>query len=138
MNKVEEYFLGAKILCLFGNETIAATILSSSLVICTSPSTQRSGTVELRLSFHGFQSSNHVSFIFLEPVLIVKGTTFGGTLQGKIPVTIHGNKFDTSQSLEHSVGGTTVPLLFFSNKAASCYSPPSTTQGHVLLSLVIK
>jgi Ca2+-binding EF-hand superfamily protein len=124
--------------CLWGNSefssTTKAVIRSATLVMCTSPSWTRGGTVGLRLHFtleqQGGEDSTSLLFQYVGEAVVSAVSPSEGSLQGGTLIRVVGSGF-MSKSERCSLGGVGAETAWQSSTLLHCITPAAKAVGTV-------
>jgi len=111
-------------MCIFGNETVPATLRSTQELSCISPSHSINGEVYFAVSLNGVDLVQHrpSSFLYLPIVTTVSIEPSGGPFTGGTIVTVSGDNFDKASRCKF---GSTYSddIVYISNEKIQCRSP---------------
>jgi len=112
-------------MCIFGNETVPATLRSTQELSCISPSHSINEDVFFGVSLNGVDlvtQHRPSSFLYLPIVKTVSIEPSGGPFTGGTVVTVSGDDFDSSSRCKF---GSTYSddIVYISNERIQCRSP---------------
>ena len=114
--------------CIFGNETVPASLPSSDELTCVSPPHSTNEEVFFGVSLNGVDLVQHratSSFLYLPIVKTVSIEPSGGPFTGGTLVSVTGDDFTNSSSMRCKFGSSySDGMLYISEHMIQCRSPP--------------
>ena len=134
----KNFVLGRDYTCHYGknhsNETVTATFISSSLLMCASPNTSSLTTSSVRVMDNGQDLSEDSAPLNFHTPLISSLVTPNYTyVNGGDTITLVGEHFSHVGTLFCQFGASSMKIeaLFVNDTVLTCVSPPSRTVGVV-------
>jgi len=121
-------------MCIFGNESVPATLLSTVELTCISPAHSIDQGVHFAVSLNGVDliRSHDARFVYTPRVKNVSIEPNGGPLTGETLVTITGTDFDRSHPISCKFGSSySDGIVYISDKIIQCRSPRHDSPGTV-------
>ena len=128
-------------MCIFGNESVPAALLSTEALTCVSPAQSIDEGVHFAVSLNeiDFICPHNARFFYLPRVKNVLIEPSGGPLTGGTLVTITGTDFDRSHPISCKFGSShSVGIVYISDKNIQCRSPPHDAPGTVDFAVVTR
>ena len=112
--------------CIFGNESVPASLLSTEELTCVAPAHTMDEGVYFAVSLNGVDLLQHTDarFFYLPHVKRVSIEPSGGPLTGGTLVTVTGTDFDKSFPIGCKFGSYSDGIVYVSDKTIQCRSPP--------------
>ncbi len=113
--------------CIFGNDTVTATLVSTEELTCVSPPHAKADEVEFAISMNGVEVVRylHGRFQYLPNIRDVAIGPCGGPFTGGTLVTVTGADFSRSRPISCKFGSMhSDGILYISDQAIQCWSPP--------------
>lgn len=112
--------------CVFGQESVSATRISTTLLVCLSPRHQP-GRVIITVTSYGqsFKSDKDISVEFVGALRVLSSWPMLGSTRGGASVTIYGEDFRAEDEYVCVFGSTQPPTIgtFVNSSAIVCISP---------------
>eukprot|EP00698_Gefionella_okellyi_P014440 TRINITY_DN4005_c1_g1_i2.p1 TRINITY_DN4005_c1_g1~~TRINITY_DN4005_c1_g1_i2.p1 ORF type:complete len:2826 (+),score=696.32 TRINITY_DN4005_c1_g1_i2:356-8479(+) len=115
--------------CRFNLTVVAATVLSSSQLTCSSPPSVP-GVVSVELSGNNQDySSNGISFMFYTPEVLLSMVPLSASTAGETTITINGANFVAGAACSFGGIRAAAPAVFISSTQMTCVTPSLSPAG---------
>jgi len=121
--------------CLFGDlPALSVSVLSPSLMVCSTPAVLEEGSVALRLTVNGLNTvPTGYRFWYVASYDVWSLTPESGPVEGGTSILVNGENFRSIGDIMCAFGNQTVPAYFISTSTMECFSPPVRSPGKVQL-----